>query len=73
MEEGYQLDHYQFFMDRFGPAFRAELGAFFGAVAEGRSPSPGIPDALESLKIGLAATRSWKENRPVNVSEINTY
>lgn len=70
-KEGYKLDHYHFFMDRFGPAFRAELEAFFGAVAEGKSPSPGVADAVESLKIGLAATRSWKENRPVQVSEIN--
>ena len=58
-------------MDRFGPAFRAELEAFFGAVAEGKAPSPGVADAVESLKVGLAATRSWKENRPVQVSEIH--
>ena len=70
-KEGYQLDHYHFFMDRFGPAFRAELEAFFGAVAAGKSPSPGVADALESLKIGLAATRSWKAHRPGQVSEIH--
>ena len=56
----HQLDHYHFFMDRFGPAFRAELEAFFGAAAEGKAPSPGVADALESLKIGLAATRRRK-------------
>ncbi len=69
-QQGYQLDHYHFFMDRFGPAFRAELDAFFGAIAAGKLPSPGVSDALESLKIAVAATRSWKEGRPVNVSEI---
>ncbi len=39
-------------------------------MVEDRSPSPGVSDALESLKIGLAATRSWKENRPVELSEL---
>src|SRR6266436_8092670 len=28
-KDGYKLDHYHFFMDRFGPAFRAELEGFF--------------------------------------------
>jgi hypothetical protein len=27
------LDHFHFFMDRFGPPFRAELQAFFDSVA----------------------------------------
>jgi myo-inositol 2-dehydrogenase / D-chiro-inositol 1-dehydrogenase len=34
-KDRYQLDHYHFFMDRFGPAFRAELEAFFHAIALG--------------------------------------
>jgi myo-inositol 2-dehydrogenase / D-chiro-inositol 1-dehydrogenase len=69
-KEGYRLDHYHFFMDRFGPAFRAELEAFFQAVSNGKPPSPGPSDALESLKIALAATRSLKEGRSVKLTEI---
>jgi myo-inositol 2-dehydrogenase / D-chiro-inositol 1-dehydrogenase len=69
-KDGYRLDHYHFFMDRFGPAFRAELEAFFHAVSNGKSPSPGPNDALESLKIALAATRSLKEGRSVKLTEI---
>jgi myo-inositol 2-dehydrogenase / D-chiro-inositol 1-dehydrogenase len=69
-KDGYRLDHYHFFMDRFGPAFRAELEAFFQAVSNGKSPSPGPSDALESLKIALAATRSLKEGRSVKLTEI---
>jgi len=69
-KEGYRLDHYHFFMDRFGPAFRAELEAFFQAVSNGKPPSPGPTDALESLKIALAATRSLKEGRSVKLTEI---
>ena len=69
-ESGYQMDHFHFFMDRFGPAFRAELEAFFRCVAEGAEPSPGVADAMESLKISVAATKSWKEGRPVKISEV---
>ena len=69
-ESGYQMDHFHFFMDRFGPAFRAELEAFFRCVAEGLEPSPGVVDAMESLKISVAATKSWKEGRPVKISEV---
>ncbi len=49
-KDGYKLDHFNFFMDRFGPSFRVELQAFFGSVAYGTPPSPGPVDALESLK-----------------------
>jgi myo-inositol 2-dehydrogenase / D-chiro-inositol 1-dehydrogenase len=69
-KDGYRLDHYHFFMDRFGPAFRAELEAFFQAVSNGKPPSPGPSDAVESLKIALAATRSLKEGRSVKLTEI---
>ncbi len=69
-ESGVSADHYDFFMDRFETAYRAELQAFVRAVLAGRPPSPGPKDALESLVIALAATRSLKENRPVKLEEI---
>jgi myo-inositol 2-dehydrogenase / D-chiro-inositol 1-dehydrogenase len=69
-KDGYRLDHYHFFMDRFGPAFRAELEAFFHAISNSKTPSPGPGDAEESLKIALAATRSLKEGRSVKLTEI---
>jgi myo-inositol 2-dehydrogenase/D-chiro-inositol 1-dehydrogenase len=69
-KDGYQLDHFHFFMDRFAPAFRDELQAFFDSVANGTPPSPGPVDALESLRIAIAATRSLKENRAVKLTEI---
>jgi myo-inositol 2-dehydrogenase/D-chiro-inositol 1-dehydrogenase len=69
-KDGYSLDHYHFFMDRFGPAFRAELEACFDAVRNGTPPSPGPGDALESLKIALAATISLKEKRAVKITEV---
>jgi myo-inositol 2-dehydrogenase / D-chiro-inositol 1-dehydrogenase len=70
-EKGYQLDHYFFFMDRFQAAFRAELESFFKHLSEGGDFSPGAYDALESLKISVAATKSWKEGRPVKIGEVS--
>jgi myo-inositol 2-dehydrogenase/D-chiro-inositol 1-dehydrogenase len=64
------FDHFENFPDRFELAYRFELEAFFGALQAGRKPSPGPEDALETLRLALAATKSWRENRPVKVSEI---
>ena len=64
------FDHFENFPDRFELAYRLELEAFFGALLAGSKPSPGPEDALETLRLALAATRSWRENRPVKVSEI---
>ena len=67
---GYEGDHYENFPDRFEVAFRAELVAFFDALAEGRVPEPGPDEALETLRLAMAVTRSWREGRPVRVSEV---
>ena len=64
------FDHFENFPDRFELAYRLELEAFFGALLAGRKPSPGPEDALETLRLALATTKSWRENRPVKVSEI---
>jgi myo-inositol 2-dehydrogenase/D-chiro-inositol 1-dehydrogenase len=69
-EKGYHLDHYFFFMDRFQAAFRAELESFFTHLTEGGEPSPGPEDALESLRISVAATRSWKEGHPIKLADV---
>jgi myo-inositol 2-dehydrogenase/D-chiro-inositol 1-dehydrogenase len=69
-EFGARYDHFENFPDRFETAYRLELQAFFDALKTGRKPSPGAEDALETLRLGIAVTRSWKENRPVKVSEI---
>ena len=69
-EFGARYDHYENFPDRFEAAYRRELQAFFEALKAGRKPSPGADDALETLRLAIAVSRSWKENRPVKVSEI---
>ncbi len=70
-EGGSEQDHHHFFMDRFHDAFRAELEAFFTAVLERKKPTPGAPDALGALRIGLAASRSQKLGRVVKLEEID--
>lgn len=69
-DQGIRGDYYNFFMDRFKEAYKLELEAFFRAIAAGEKPTPGAKDALESLRIALAATKSLKEGRIVKVQEI---
>jgi myo-inositol 2-dehydrogenase/D-chiro-inositol 1-dehydrogenase len=61
---------YGFFLDRFGPAYRAELHAFV-EVAAGRMPNPCPPeDAREAIRIAMACDRSRELHRPVRVEEV---
>jgi myo-inositol 2-dehydrogenase/D-chiro-inositol 1-dehydrogenase len=58
------------FVERFGPAYRAELAAFVDAVRHG-GPSPcTLADARAALAAALAAERSRREHRPVAVDEV---
>ena len=68
--DGVKMDHYHFFMDRFKDAYRAEIAAFVAALRSGTPPTPGVHDALESLRLALACTRSLQEGRPVKLSEV---
>jgi len=67
---GFEGDHFEDFPDRFEVAFRREMEAFIAAIREGREPTPGPVDALETLRLGLACTRSRTEGRPVKVAEV---
>jgi myo-inositol 2-dehydrogenase/D-chiro-inositol 1-dehydrogenase len=61
---------YDFFMDRFLLAYRAELEAFCEVVA-GRRPSPcTVADALEAGWIAEACTTSLRLHRPVRMEEV---
>ena len=46
------------------------LNVVFAALIEGKPVSPGPEDALETLRLALAAAKSRRENRPVKISEI---
>lgn len=68
---GFEGDHFENFPDRFETAFRLELEAFIEAVHEGRQPTPGPEDALETLRLALACTISRAEGRPVRLDEVS--
>ncbi|MER7072772.1 Gfo/Idh/MocA family oxidoreductase [Terrabacter sp. NPDC000476] len=58
------------FMERFLPAYRAELTAF-AAVARGELASPcTVDDALQAFRVAEACELSRRENRPVTLDEI---
>jgi myo-inositol 2-dehydrogenase/D-chiro-inositol 1-dehydrogenase len=61
---------WDFFMDRFADAFRAELTAFTEVVAGTRQSPCTLHDGVEASLIAEAATRSWREHRPVRVDEV---
>lgn len=64
------VDLFDSFPDRFEHAYKAELAYFITCVRENRMPEPGVRDALESLRVALAATKSLHEKRAVRISEI---
>lgn len=61
---------WDFFMDRFAAAFRAELGAFTEVVAGVRTSPCTLHDGVAASLVAEAATRSWRERRPVLLDEI---
>jgi myo-inositol 2-dehydrogenase/D-chiro-inositol 1-dehydrogenase len=61
---------YRDFIQRFEPAYRAEIDAFLEAVRDG-SPSPcPVADARAALVAAVAADLSMREHRPVRVDEV---
>ena len=60
------------FMERFLPAYRAELTAF-AEVARGDRPTPcSVEDALQAFRVAEACELSRHEGRPVRLEEIET-
>jgi myo-inositol 2-dehydrogenase/D-chiro-inositol 1-dehydrogenase len=59
-----------FYLERYIPSYLREWDAFVAAVEEGRTPPVTVADARAPLVIGLAAWRSLREGRPVEVAEI---
>jgi myo-inositol 2-dehydrogenase/D-chiro-inositol 1-dehydrogenase len=59
-----------FFLERYGEAFVAEMTAFIEAIQQDKTPPVTGLDGRIPVVIGLAAWKSYRENRPVKVSEI---
>jgi myo-inositol 2-dehydrogenase/D-chiro-inositol 1-dehydrogenase len=61
---------YAFFLDRFAPAYRAELHAFV-EVAAGRMANPCPPEeAREAIRVAMACDLSRELHRPVGIEEV---
>jgi myo-inositol 2-dehydrogenase/D-chiro-inositol 1-dehydrogenase len=61
---------YANFLERFEPAYRAELAAFVDTVREGGESACTLDDARAALLVALAADRSRAERRPVSTGEV---
>ena len=59
-----------FFLERYMDSFVQELRDFVAALQGGSEPPVTGEDGLQSLLIALAATKSARENRPVQISEV---
>ncbi len=68
-KQGITHDMVPYIIQRFGDAYLAQSQDFVERVLNGREPAVGGYDARAALVIGLAATRSYHEARPVELSE----
>ena len=59
-----------FFLERYAKAYVIEMRTFVEAVLKNQTPPVTGLDGLQPVVIGLAATRSLRESRPVKLSEI---
>lgn len=70
-KEGITHDVVPHFMERFESAYLNQIQDFVNNVLQGKAPSIKAADGMAALKVSLAATKSYHEKRPVEVSEIN--
>lgn len=64
---GITHDTIPYFMERFGEAYAAEIRDFVACILEDRAPLASGRDARAATAIGIAATRSLDEGRPVEI------
>ena len=67
--QGIGHDMVPYIMERFGDAYLAQTIDFVERALEDREPAVTGADARAALEIALAATRSYHEARPVELSE----
>jgi inositol 2-dehydrogenase len=69
-KEGITHDVVPYFMQRFERAYVAQIQDFVDSVLHDRLPSVTGADGVAAMRISLAGTKSFEENRPVEISEI---
>ena len=60
-----------FFLERYMESYALELQSFFDCLRDNNDPSPTGEDGLINAIIAVAVQKSYEENRPVKISEIN--
>jgi scyllo-inositol 2-dehydrogenase (NAD+) len=68
-KEGITHDVVPYFMERFEGAYLAQIQSFIDAIVNDREPAVSGVDALETMKVSLAATLSQREQRIVSIYE----
>lgn len=58
------------FITRFATAYRSEIADFVDVVTQGKPPRAGGEDALQALRIAIAAERSRMSRRTIRLSEV---
>ncbi len=61
-----------FFLERYTEAYVAEMKAFIGTIRRDTAPPVSGLDGRVPVVMGLAAWTSYRENRPVKLSEISS-
>jgi myo-inositol 2-dehydrogenase / D-chiro-inositol 1-dehydrogenase len=61
--------YHNFFLDRYTPAYRAEMDHFVTAVETGSAPSPGFDDGRAALVLADAANESLRTGTTVKVAK----
>ena len=69
-KQGISHDVVPHFMERFETAYLNQIQDFVNNVTQDKEPSIKAEDGVAALKVSLAATKSYLENRPVEVGEM---
>ena len=59
-----------FFLERYMESYAAELQHFIDCVRDNKEPSPNGDDGYQTVLVAKAVEKSYEENRPVKISEI---
>lgn len=60
-----------FFLERYMESYATELKFFFECLKNDQDPKPNGEDGLQNVLVAMAAQKSFEENRPVKISEVN--
>ncbi len=60
-----------FFLERYMESYATELKYFFNCLQNNQDPTPSGEDGLQNVLVAMAAQKSFKENRPVKISEVD--